>query len=132
MTRINCGIKPAELNKKHLLAELREIKRIPNVVFKKSYVDCSKIPTKFKLGSGHVTFFYDKIKYLHERYDALYSHAISLNCNVSDFSESFKSIQKHKPELYNSYNETSEDRKILIERLIERDSTYIKIFKNEK
>ena len=30
MTRINCGIPPEELSDKHLLAEHREIKRIPN------------------------------------------------------------------------------------------------------
>ena len=34
MTRINCGIPVEELTDKHLLAEAREIKRIPNNVSK--------------------------------------------------------------------------------------------------
>ena len=37
MTRINVGISPAELNDKHLIAEHREIKRIPNCVAKGKY-----------------------------------------------------------------------------------------------
>jgi hypothetical protein len=32
MTRINVGVDPAELSTRHLIAELREIKRIPNLV----------------------------------------------------------------------------------------------------
>ena len=32
MTRINVGIPPAELTGKHLIAEHREIKRIPNCI----------------------------------------------------------------------------------------------------
>jgi deoxyribonuclease (pyrimidine dimer) len=31
----------------------------------------SKIPTKFKLGTGHVMFFYDKGPYLRNRYEEL-------------------------------------------------------------
>ena len=32
MTRINVGILPKELSNKHLIAEHREIKRIPNCI----------------------------------------------------------------------------------------------------
>jgi hypothetical protein len=35
MTRINTGIPPKELTDKHLLAEHREIKRIPNCIKKR-------------------------------------------------------------------------------------------------
>ena len=34
MTRINAGIPPKKLTNRHLLAEHREIKRIPNVIKK--------------------------------------------------------------------------------------------------
>ena len=37
MTRINVGIPPSELNDKHLIAEAREIKRVPNCVAKGRY-----------------------------------------------------------------------------------------------
>ena len=32
MTRINVGVDPSELTTKHLIAEHREIKRIPNCI----------------------------------------------------------------------------------------------------
>ena len=53
MTRINCGIPPAELTNKHLIAEHREIKRIPNCVIKGKY-SLTGQPDSFKLGAGHV------------------------------------------------------------------------------
>ena len=56
MTRINCGISPDELPDKILLAELREIKRIPNAIQKGRY-SLDGIPDQFKLGTGHVKLF---------------------------------------------------------------------------
>ena len=49
MTRINVAIPPAELTNKHLLAEHREIKRIPNCVSRGKY-NLKNIPPVFKLG----------------------------------------------------------------------------------
>ena len=72
MTRINVGIPPAELNGKHLIAEHREIKRIPNLVNRGRY-SLDNQPDTFKLGTGHVKFFYDKLLYLKRRYDKLYN-----------------------------------------------------------
>ena len=60
MTRINAGILPKDLTSKHLIAEHREIKRIPNCVGKGKY-NMDNIPDKFKLGTGHVKFFYNKL-----------------------------------------------------------------------
>ena len=59
MTRINVGIPPADLNGRHLIAEHREIKRIPNLVNRGRY-SLDNQPKLFKLGKGHVKFFYDK------------------------------------------------------------------------
>lgn len=130
MTRINCSIKPCELSNKHLIAELCEIKRIPNIVFLKNNINISEIPPKFKLNSGHVKFFYNKIKYLHNRYLDLYDEAKNKrNYNISDYSESFEKIKKFKNHLYNDYNETQEDRLTLIDRLKERDYEYYKNLK---
>ena len=47
MTRINVGIPPAELVNQHLIAEHREIKRIPNCIAKGRY-NMDGIPDKFK------------------------------------------------------------------------------------
>ena len=65
MTRINIGIPPKQLTNKHLIAEHREIKRIPNVISKGKY-NLKSIPPEFTLGKGHVSFFYDKLQYLKE------------------------------------------------------------------
>ena len=56
MTRINAGIPPVELTDKHLIAEHREIKRIPNLISKGKY-NMNGQPSEFKLGIGHVKFF---------------------------------------------------------------------------
>ena len=71
MTRVNIGIPPAELTGRHLLAEHREIKRIPNCVSKGRY-NTDNIPDKFKLGTGHVKFFCNKLLYLKNRYLKIY------------------------------------------------------------
>ena len=62
MTRINSHINPKNLSDEHLLAEHREIKRVPKMLYKSiKKGSVPKIPNKFCLGTGHVTFFYDKI-----------------------------------------------------------------------
>ncbi len=122
MTRINCGIKPEELNNKHLFAEIREIKRIPNCI-KKGRYNLDGIPDKFKLGTGHVKFFYDKLLYLHTRYYFLVTEWEARGFKVSDYNEAFESLPK---ELYNHYFPTDRDRKILIKRLQEKDPIFYK------
>ena len=71
MTRINAGIPPKVLTDQHLLAEHREIKRLP-AVFAKN-LKPTGIPKQFTLGTGHVKFFLDKGKYTLKRYKLLYA-----------------------------------------------------------
>ena len=71
MTRINT-INPSELTNEWLLAEYRELPRIPNTIISgKAKVNLSKIPVSYRLGAGHVTFFYNKLKFLKDRHDAI-------------------------------------------------------------
>jgi len=121
MTRINVGILPKELPNKLLLAEHREIKRIPNCITKGRY-SLSGIPPKFKLGDGHVKFFYDKLRYLLIRYKNLYGECIKRGLNVTDYSEAWDNVPS---ELFNDYIETPEDREKLLERLEERGHSLI-------
>lgn len=116
MTRINVGIKPTELVRQHLLAEHREIKRIPNVI-KSGRYNMKGQPAEFTLGTGHVKFFYDKIGYLKKRYNQLHQECIKRGYNVTDYSESFEDIPN---ELMNDYRPTKRDRKILQERINEK------------
>jgi deoxyribonuclease (pyrimidine dimer) len=73
MTRINADIDPKTLHRRHLIAELREITMVP-AALKRALRTKSKneilesISEKFTLGSGHVRFFYDKQRFLMERF----------------------------------------------------------------
>lgn len=116
MTRINCGIPPAELTGKHLIAEHREIKRVPNVIKKGKY-SMKGQPKEFTLGTGHVKFFYDKQQYLFERYKDLLDECKKRGFNVTDYSDAWTGVPI---ELMNNYNPTERDRQIVRERIKER------------
>lgn len=113
MTRINL-IDPRELTNKHLLAEYREITRIPSYLSKAKNLE---IPSRYTMGTGHVRFFYDKGLFLHKRTDALYSE-----CIARGFKVSYKlyNILAHKEEYRQDYIPNSQDKQININRINER------------
>jgi len=120
MTRINAHIKPKHLLDQHLLAEYREIVRIPNVVkadLTNAYKKVKLAPPTFKLSTGHVIYFYDKIKFLHARFLALKQE---LDCrgienNMSD--EMFLNVPSN---LYNDLVECDLANDLVAHRIIER------------
>jgi hypothetical protein len=116
MTRINVGIKPKELTNRHLMAEHREIKRIPNTISsgRAKIVD---IPKQFTLGKGHVKFFYDKLEYLRKRYEELYQECKNREFNVSYYGDAWNGIPSN---LMNDYTPTQHDEFIIRERIKER------------
>ncbi len=72
MTRINV-VPVTELCDQHLLAEHRELTRIPNFILKHNgNVKLAPIDSDYVLGTGHVRFFYDKLVYLYDRYCELH------------------------------------------------------------
>lgn len=89
MTRINV-ICPSMLLDQHLLAELRELPRIGSLV--RNYVEKGKgyqhaydLAIKqehYTLGTGHVTFFYNKGDLLYQRYKELHKEASRRAFNV--------------------------------------------------
>lgn len=83
MTRINV-VPVEELCDQHLLAEHRELTRIPNCVAKGRY-SLKDQPSDYVLGTGHVKFFYDKLGYLFARYAAL-----DVECSRRKFSPTWK------------------------------------------
>lgn len=119
MTRINSSIRPIELCDKMLLAEHREIVRIPNVI-KSGKADLNNIPQDFRLGQGHVKFFYNKIEYLHKRYVDIRIECIVRNFNVGDFRDSFNAMPK---ELYKDWQPDDNVRILLKDRINNRLST---------
>jgi len=116
MTRINVGIPPAELVNQHLLAEHREIKRIPNCVAKGKY-NMEGIPDQFKLGTGHVKFFYNKLLYLKYRYVRLYKECIKRGFNVQNYIKAWDNVPE---ELMNDWKVQWYDIRIIKERINEK------------
>lgn len=116
MTRINAGIPPAELTDKHLIAEHREIKRIPNVISKGKY-SMDGQPSEFKLGTGHVKFFYDKLLYLKKRYIKLHHECVKRGFNVQNYVGAWDRVPK---ELMNDYTPSEGDAVIVRQRIKER------------
>lgn len=82
MTRINL-VPPEELCDQHLLAEHRELTRIPNAVAKGKFSLVGQ-PTDYKLGEGHVRFFFDKLLFLQKRYAQLHAECLARGFNVQN------------------------------------------------
>ena len=103
MTRINL-VPPSELCDQHLLAEHRELTRIPNAVAKGKF-NLQGQPTDYKLGEGHVRFFFNKLAFLKRRYDELH-----LECKARGFNVQYiwpENLPKNA-ELWADYQATSE------------------------
>ena len=116
MTRINCGIPPKQLTRQHLIAEHREIKRIPNVVSKGKF-NLKGQPKQFTLGTGHIKFFYDKLGYLKQRYEELYLECRNRGYQVSYYGDAWDNVPIC---LMGGYQPTSRDIEIITERINDR------------
>lgn len=121
MTRVNV-IPVKELTDKHLLAEHREIKRIPNVIISGRFSMTGQ-PEEYKLGTGHVKFFYSRLHWLFRRYIKIYDECIRRGFNVQDYTLSFVTAIKMHPELAGGYTPTTESTRINRERIKERLQT---------
>lgn len=127
MTRINANIRPEHLIDQHLVAEYREIVRIPNAVLKMGPDNKRIYPKQFKLGAGHVLFFYTKIKFLHKRFLDLKQemrNRVIANNMEDDMFMSFKDNVNWLLH-YNGIHATElvEANALVVERIIERLGT---------
>lgn len=120
MTRINCGIDPCELPGVALLAEHREITRIPNVI-RAGRARLDNLPTRFTMGIGHVRFFYDKLGYLLDRYCALRDECWRRGYQVQNKELAFTGVP------LGAYLPTPADRKITLARLATRGHVLINL-----
>ena len=120
MTRINI-IAPSELTDQHLIAEYREIFMVGSSLqrsLKSKNWNPKDIPIKFTLNTGHVKFFYDKGKYLSNRYDML-REEMKARGMTPDVTRVFKKEQ-WPDELWNDWTPTLEDYKLIRQRIEER------------
>jgi deoxyribonuclease (pyrimidine dimer) len=130
MTRINCDLDPEELTDQHLMAEYRELPMVyaalrRSIISKKArfgdrYLQEIKksIPPSFTLNTGHVTFFYDKLFFLHKRYQILIA---ALKKRGYSLDESrFYSLAEFPAELKHDWSSTERDLSIIRQRLSEK------------
>lgn len=111
MTRVNC-VPVKELCNSHLLAEYREMLR-----FRHAKVDKKDIlPETYRMGKGHVKFFYNKGKYLFYRHlqlcEELENRGIAHNL--------FLDLSDWEDWQMNDWEPTEEDMKINRDRIRER------------
>lgn len=117
MTRVNSSLNPKFLTNEHLLAEHREIKRLPSAYLKAIQSgSILKIPDRFLLGKGHILFHLDKGNYTYNRYLSIHKECLVRRFNVIDYSDNWK---VYKPEHWGSYVENERDRDLIISRIIE-------------
>lgn len=119
MTRINIGIKPEKLTDQHLLAEHREIKRLPTQFLKSKN---PKISINFVLGTGHVLFFYDKGLYTYNRYCQLYAECIKRGFEIEKYHLKWADFYNERPLLYNDHTPTLNSMDLIKSRIAERIS----------
>jgi deoxyribonuclease (pyrimidine dimer) len=121
MTRINV-VPPKELHTKHLVAEYREITRLPTnlrtALNRKGKVfNMTEIPSEYVLGKGHVKFFFDKMLFLKKRFESLVDEMLQRGYNPT-YRDS--SIFETEEQFMNDYTPTDEAIKINRERIQDR------------
>lgn len=122
MTRINV-IPPKDLNVKMLVAEYREITRLPKNLTKSlsrkgKKFELKEIPEVYTLGPGHVKFFYSKMLFLEKRFTALVQEMLDRGYNPTYRDAGiFANCDKL---YYNDYVPTQEAIEINKARILER------------
>ena len=118
MTRINV-INPHILTDQHLLAEHRELTRIPNNILSGKLNIPKDIPKKYLLGTGHVKFFVNKLLWLCSRYSSIHTECIRRGFKVT-YKWPSHNNRFFDMGLMGGYAVTKEDIDMNIERLVER------------
>lgn len=121
MTRINT-IDPKLLTNEWLVAEWRELPRVPNELIKHpNRYKANEVPASYTMGPGHVKFFRNKLLYLQKRHVLICREMDKRNIKrdltvVVDLS-SFGFLSSV---LCKDWQPTAQDHNVNIERLIER------------
>lgn len=122
MTRINV-VHPRELSNKHLGGEYYEITRIFTMTRNAQNRGKNKwnynIPPEYTLGTGHMKFFSNKLKYVLWRYNELAKEMISRGYDPSPvhYKSLIKGIDKH---WFGDYTPTDDAIQLNLERIAER------------
>lgn len=135
MTRVNANIPPKELSRMHLIAELREITMVPGSLKRSLHSKTvsqvlRSVPPSFSLNKGHVLFFYDKLDFLKDRFNALCDEMVSRGY-TPDRSR-IAAFDSFPQEFYNNWVATEADNNIVRERIAIRISQKPHLYKDLK
>ena len=111
--RINVGIPVEDLSDEHLRAEEAEIAMLPGF-YNRVWKGKSKIPTKFTLGKGHISFFMNKKTWSLARYHLLHEECLKRGFNIKNKESKWDGW---KPNEDVEFNEEGFERNLLIERI---------------
>jgi deoxyribonuclease (pyrimidine dimer) len=120
MTRINSDLDPKNLKRMHLVAELREITMIPAALRRSIEARTAEdihngIPKDFTLNKRHVTFFYNKLKFLIKRFNKLADEMERRGYSPDRTRiEAFDGFDK---QWYGDWESSDKDDEIVIERI---------------
>jgi deoxyribonuclease (pyrimidine dimer) len=117
MTRINT-LRPEYLADQHLLAEYRELPRVFDLALRwmeRTDCDVEALPGTYRLGKGHVMFFYDKLDWCSARLQAIIEE-----CLRRGFDIQHTEVPEPRPDLCSGWNPTEVDLSINLSRLCDK------------
>jgi len=124
MTRLNI-IEPEHLTRVHLVAEYKEITQFLHLIQRRIHnnVPMDDIPEQYTLNGGHCKFFYNKGKYVQERFTDLYYEMLNREIRV-DKAKYLQRLERiilsYTDELRGDYSPSLYDYSIAIDRITER------------
>lgn len=126
MTRINT-IDVDLLPMPWLVAEYRELPRIINRVA--SGQPYEVVPATYRMGTGHVSFFGNKLNWLYQRHEQLRAELRERGgCPTMDCNKAYKECMKLYPKLCKSHwQPEAEDHLVNLRRLEERWTTAVRM-----
>lgn len=107
MTRINV-VPVDELTDNFILAEYFELPRLFPLIGKAIERGDNEVPETYRLGTGHMRFFYDKLTYLFRRFEQLDNEGAKRGLNLKvdpDVDPAFLDPQWYGPEFDNRWND---------------------------
>lgn len=122
MTRINV-VPVTELCNAHLMAEFREMPRLvhnlnQSLNRKGKPFSLTEIAPEYLLGAGHVKFFFNKFKFLHQRHQQITQELLKRGYQLTQTdSEIFTQVDS---EFYGDYEPTQEAIQLNRQRILER------------
>jgi len=113
----------------HLMSERREIKMVPAALRRslktRNIGDIlAGIPKRYTLNTGHVKFFYPRMKFLTERYKLLTNELLIRRFNLSNPTDDFRQYTYDIPDEFNNvdWHPDKDEIDINVERISTRIS----------